>query len=79
MSKVFTTDPQQLIGQYIPVWYNPCNGLEEPSYHMVADARMDEDGHTILVKFHNEETGAIDYDELMDGREDDDILGGALR
>ena len=28
---------------------------------MVADARMDEDGHTILVKFHNEETGAIDY------------------
>lgn len=60
MSKVFETDPQKLIGQYIPVWYNPCNVLEEPSYHMVADARMHEDGHTILVKFHNEDTGAID-------------------
>lgn len=61
MSKVFATDPQQLIGQSIPVWYNPCNVSEEPSYRIVADARFDEDGHTILVKFHNEETGAIDY------------------
>lgn len=61
MSKVFATDPKQLIGQYIPVWYNPYNGLEEPSYHIVTDARLDEDGFTILVKFSNEETGAIDY------------------
>lgn len=63
MSKVFATDPQQLIGQYIPVWFNPADFGEEPSHHMVADARFDEDGHTILVKFHNEETGAIDYDD----------------
>ena len=61
MSKVFATDPQQLIGQYIPVWFNPADFGEESSYRQVIDARMDEDGHTILVKFHNEETGAIGY------------------
>lgn len=60
MSKVFITDPQLLIGQYIPVWFNPADFGEEPSYRMVTDACLAEDGHTIIVKFHNEETGAID-------------------
>ena len=60
MSKVFTTNPKDLIGQEIPVWINPANLDEEPSYRRVYDVRMDEDGQTILVKFFNEDTAAID-------------------